>query len=406
MRTLLAATALLSMASATAADAGQRVVVRGGGTHVGNTHVGGNMGGWSRPGGGINRPTPGGWNKPGGNWGKPGGNWGKPGGWNRPGGGNWNKPGYVHNRPRWGGHVQGRWWGGYRAPGGWGAYQRPVRGWVLPSYWVQPNWYINDWSGYGLPQPPANYTWSRYYDDAVLIDGRGSVYDTIGGVDWDRFDADGTDYTYYDDAAGYDGYAYQNGGYAYGAQGGYAPGAPYAYPQRDTGLGGAAVGAVVGGVAGAAIAGRGNRLGGALIGGGVGAITGYAVDRAEDRGRVPPAPGYGAPYPQPGYGYPPAIGTRAAPLPPPPVIHHGPAPVVTNGGTTVVTTTGGAGYAAGGGYYANGYYYPGSSVTTISVQSQPVVTTTTTEIWEDSVTYSRAKAHKRTWRPKPKCVCR
>jgi Ni/Co efflux regulator RcnB len=375
------------------------VVVRGSGNHGG---------GWNRPApvrpGGSVRPTPvrptpirptpirpGGWNgpapvKPGGQWGH--NNPGRPG-WNRPGGG---KPGWNNhagvNRPRWGGRVQGRWWAGYRAPGGWGAYQRPVRGWALPTYWATPNWYINDWSGYGLPQPPVGYNWSRYYDDAVLIDGRGSVYDTIGGVDWDQYDPDGVDYSYDDAGAGYDGHAYGDG----------APGAPYAYPPRDNGVGGAAVGAVVGGVAGAAIAGRGNRLGGALIGGGVGALTGYAVDKAEDRGRVPPARGYGAGYPPPpAHGYPPAVATRAAPP-----------PIVTTGtGTTVVTT--GAGYDAGG-YYANGYYYPGASVTTVTVQNQPVVTTTTTEIWEDEVTYSRAPA-KKVWRKKsyragPKCICK
>lgn len=379
MRTLLATAAMLTVAVATSAQAVDRVVVRGQGAHGGN---------WNRPApvkpGGWSRPVP---PRPGGAWGH---NPGRPG-WNRPVAG---RPGWSHggvNRPRWGGRIQGRWWAGYRAPGGWGAYQRPVRGWALPTYWSTPNWYVNDWSGYGLPQPPSGYNWSRYYDDAVLIDSRGSVYDTIGGVDWDQYDADGVDYTYYDDAgADYDGYAYAD----------QAPGAPYADPPRDNGVGGAAIGAVVGGAAGAAVAGRGNRLGGALIGGGVGAAAGYAIDRAEDRGRVPPSVrGYGAGYPPPpADGYPPAVATRT--------------PVVTSGSGTTVVTTGagynGAGYGAGG-HYANGYYYPGSSVTTVTVQNQPVVTTTTTEIWEDEVTYSRPTARK-VWRKKsysarPKCIC-
>ncbi|MGJ3627431.1 RcnB family protein [Sphingomonas sp. MMS24-JH45] len=65
---------------------------------------------------------------------------------------------------------------GMRAPGGVrAAYRRPVRGWVLPSYWVAPSWYVSDWSAYGLPQPPQGYNWSRYYDDAVLVDGRGDA---------------------------------------------------------------------------------------------------------------------------------------------------------------------------------------------------------------------------------------
>lgn len=345
MRSFLVATALLAMGGATVADAGERVVARGGG------QGGVKAGGWSRNGG------------------------------NLPGG---------HVRPRWGGHVQGRWWGGWRAPGGWGAYRRPVRGWLLPSYWTAPSWYINDWSGYGLPRPPAGYNWSRYYDDAVLIDRRGSVYDTIGGVDWDGGDPDGIDPAYdggsddrggYDDAAIYDGRAYPGGAYV------GRPGAPYPYPEprRDTGLGGAAIGAVAGGVAGNVIAGRGNRLGGTLIGAGVGAAAGYAIDKAEDRGRrgpppPPPPSGYGAGYPPPR--------------------HHGGSTVIGSG-TTVVTS--GGGYPTAG-YYANGYYYPGPTITTVTVQSQPVVTTTT-ETWE---TYRRpAKVwHKKTWRAGPKCICR
>ena len=61
-----------------------------------------------------------------------------------------------------------------------------------------------------------------------------------------------------------------------------------------------------------------------------------------------------------------------------------------------------------GGYYANGYYYPGATVTTVTVTSAPVVTTTT-EVFEDSVTYTKPVVRKavRKWHPKPKakCVC-
>lgn len=102
----------------------------------------------------------------------------------------------------WGGRIQGRWWGGWRAPGGWGAYRAPVRGWVLPRYWIAPQFYVVDWRGYGLPQPPEGYRWSRYYDDAVLIDDRGSVYDRMGGVAWDRYDAQAPDRAF--DEPGYD----------------------------------------------------------------------------------------------------------------------------------------------------------------------------------------------------------
>lgn len=86
---------------------------------------------------------------------------------------------------RWGAGPDGRWWGGGSAPGGWSAYRRPERGRRLPSYWVSPQWYVADWADYGLPAPPYGYSWSRYYDDAVLLDRRGQVYDAMRGVHWD-----------------------------------------------------------------------------------------------------------------------------------------------------------------------------------------------------------------------------
>ncbi|WP_209308455.1 RcnB family protein [Sphingomonas corticis] len=315
-------------------------------------------------------------------------------GWNRgtPG---WNR-GHVATGPRWGGRIGGRWWGGVRAPGGWGAYRRPARGYVLPAYWVSPGWSVNNWAGYGLPQPPFGYTWSRYYDDAVLIDGRGTVYDTVGGVRWDRFDAADADYGYRDDGYGYD----------------QAP--QLAYPTRDAddGTGGAAIGAVAGGLAGAAITGGG--LGGALIGAGTGALAGLAIDKSDRRGRVPVAPvpaprydGYGASYappppharplpPQPharphaapgapmvayqqgSYGgdyagttysgttyYGAAPGPALAPAPMAPPYAAYPASTVLPDGTIVTSTSA----QVGGGYIANGYYWPGTTVTTVTVQS-------------------------------------
>lgn len=245
---------------------------------------------------------------------------------------------------RWGSRVGGRWWGGANAPGGWPAYRRPVRGMTVPSYWTDRRFGVDDWAVYTLPQPPVGYRWSRYYDDAVLIDQRGTVYDSVYGVNWD-----GTpDYA----------------------------GAPYAPPpppvRRDTGLGGAAIGATAGGVAGNLIAGRGNRLGGTLIGAGVGAAAGYAIDRAEDRGRRM-EPGYDD------YSY----QDPYAPPPPPPAMGRR---VVTRDGTTVTTTTTvgttGALSPPQAGYYADGYYYPAPTVTTIVVQGAPVITTTTTTTTE------------------------
>ena len=299
-------------------------------------------------------------------------------------------------RSRWGSKVDGRWWGGVNAPGGWRAYRRPYRGYALPSYWVSPRFYISDWQNYGLTQPSAGYNWVRYYDDAVLVDGRGAVYDMRPGIDWDAYDSDY--------------YASEDRVYA-----------DSGYERRDNGVEGAVAGAVVGSVAGNLIAGRGNRLGGTLIGAGVGAAAGYAIDKAEDRGRrrprdergyaIPVAPDYPPPPPPQAY----------APPPPPPPAYTPPPPVgyVENGrswrsadGVTTVTTS-----AGGSGYYRGGYYYPGATTTTVVVQSAPVVTTTTTEVYEDAVTYTRrAKAvrrppvahskTKRVWRPAPTCNCR
>ncbi|MBB5715743.1 RcnB family protein [Sphingomonas aerophila] len=278
-------------------------------------------------------------------------------------------PGYrpVGSRPgthvsRWGSKVGGHWWGGVNAPGGWGAYRRPARGYVLPRYWVAPRFYVTDWAGYGLAQPPVGYSWSRYYDDAVLIDDRGSIYDTVSGVDWDgEGDA-------YDD--GYAASVYEDRGYE--------------RDRRDTGLGGAAVGAVAGGVAGNLIAGRGNRLGGTLIGAGVGAAAGYALDKSEDRGRgyrpAPGARGYAPYYPPQPYAPPAYPGYRPNSWTSP------------DGATTVVATSAGGHYGAG--------------TTTVTVQSAPVVTTTTTT-YEDVVTYSRPhRVNRKRWAARPRCACK
>ncbi len=417
MRSWLIATAGLAMAATGSADAQQRVVAHGpGGMRPGTTYAGPRQG--MAPSPVIHRQ--------GGNWQAQ--NWqrggypgqrpmqqphiqpnmqphgqphiqphiqpGRPANWNANG-----RPPMVHpGQPRWGSKVGGRWWGGANAPGGWNAYHRPYRGYALPSYWIAPRFYISDWQTYGLTQPTYGYNWVRYYDDAVLVDGRGSVYDTRSGIDWDRYDggyAD-DDRVYADggpddrgvDDRGYDDRVYDDRGYD-----------DRGYRRRDNGVGGAVAGAVVGGVAGNVIAGRGNRLGGTLIGAGVGAAAGYAIDKAEDRRAPPPPPrGYDR-----GYAVP--VAPDRGP-PPPPV---GYAPGGSNwhsaDGTTTVTTSSG-----GSGYYRGGYYYPGASTTTVVVQTAPVVTTTTTEIYEDAVTYTRKPAvrtkTKRVWRPAPKCLCR
>ena len=125
----------------------------------------------------------------------------------------------MHNGggSRWGGSYHGQWSGGMNAPGGWNAYRRPSRGYRLPSYWVSPNFFIGDFGGYGLYAPPAGYGWQRYYDDAVLVDSRGRVRDSVYGVDWDG------------------GYGYNDGS---DAEGGYSSvdyGYGQAYAQGGTG---------------------------------------------------------------------------------------------------------------------------------------------------------------------------
>jgi Ni/Co efflux regulator RcnB len=138
---------------------------------------------------------------------------------------------------------------------------------------------------------------------------------------------------------------------------------------KSNGLKGAAIGALLGGVAGNRIAGRGDRTGGTLLGAGIGGLLGVAVEKASNkcsqhRPRDPRPPvGYQQPYPQPAYGQ-----------------------------------------AWQGGYY----YYPQPVVTTITMAP---VTTTTTTVTEE-VFYETVKAHRkpavRKWRPKPKprCTCR
>lgn len=93
--------------------------------------------------------------------------------------------GPAMHRGAWGQRVNGRWAAGWNAPGGWNGYHRPASGYTLPSYWINPSYYISDYATYGLPAPAYGYGWSRYYDDAVLLDRRGQVYDAMRGVHWD-----------------------------------------------------------------------------------------------------------------------------------------------------------------------------------------------------------------------------
>tara|TARA_Y100000296_G_scaffold81065_1_gene107555 strand:+ start:74307 stop:75719 length:1413 start_codon:yes stop_codon:yes gene_type:complete len=206
---------------------------------------------------------------------------------------------------------------GTRFPVGAPAYVRPFRGFILPRVWIAPTYYIANWQGYRLPRPAQGFGWSRYYDDAVLTDRNGRVYDSVQGVNWQQAPgAAATTVTSQVYSPDYDPYNYDQSlllGNDDVVQGTHwvrsseepagvdfdpdqPPPPPPAYApvdepafleacRRDNGLGGAAAGAAVGGLAGNRIAGRGDSTGGTLIGAGVGAIAGMVIDKAEDRER-------------------------------------------------------------------------------------------------------------------------
>lgn len=154
-------------------------------------------------------------------------------------------PGSQHRGDRWGGMIEGRWYAGAQAPGGWRAYRRLGRGHHLPAYWMGGSFRIPDYLSWGLAAPPPGYFWVRYYDDAVLVDAGGNVWDSVGGIVW----ADGDAWA--DAGAGYAGawsnsYSYSNAQVGAGYRepiapvdpndyyddaypGGYAP-PPAAYP--------------------------------------------------------------------------------------------------------------------------------------------------------------------------------
>lgn len=79
---------------------------------------------------------------------------------------------------------RGRSFGGTR--GFVGFYKRPSYGFVLPSYWLAPSFGISNYQTFGLSAPNSGYAWSRYYDDAVLRNSAGTVYDYRQNVDWSR----------------------------------------------------------------------------------------------------------------------------------------------------------------------------------------------------------------------------
>ncbi|MEZ5709054.1 MAG: RcnB family protein [Blastomonas sp.] len=100
---------------------------------------------------------------------------------------------------------------GYGLPRGVPAYRRPFRGFVLPTFWSAPRFYVVNYATYGLAQPATGYNWARYYDDAVLIDGRGTVYDSVHDLDWGRYEHGGERYDYDEGIYGGDHVVYGHG---------------------------------------------------------------------------------------------------------------------------------------------------------------------------------------------------
>jgi Ni/Co efflux regulator RcnB len=257
---------------------------------------------------------------------------------------------------RWGPVVDGRWDAGNRAPGGWSSYRRPVRGWTLPGYWRDSRFRVNDYLNFGLSAPPRGYYWVRYYDDAVLVDDGGRVWDSTGGIGWGASaEAYGDDYAWSEGSASV-----------------AVAGAGYPPPPRRP----------------------------------IESVDPNAYYR-EPGAYLTTEPGYDAdPIPYPNSGYP--AGGYA-----PPVVQGPPA-------VQVRTVQGPAyGYGAQGSYgatsyYGGGYAYGGGATTTVVV-IPAVTTTTTTETYTTSYVSVAKRAVRRApvrkWRPRPKpkccvCVCR
>lgn len=310
------------------------------------------------------------------------------------------------------GPAAGRW---SNVPGGWQAYRHPSYGYTLPKYWVSAPFYVQDHSMFGLPRPGEGFGWSRYYDDAVLTDSYGRIYESRQNVDWSRDPRFREDYS--------DSYGYRDDGFR---EDGYRDDGYRGERRGDGGTAGTVIGGVVGGVAGSAIAGRGSRIVGGLIGGTVGAIAGNAIGKASDRRGS--RDGYrNDTYQGGGYRY-----EGRAP-------RRGPSgeysydgrwtgswdggPVRTYEGRfdgnvqTHWSQGGNAGYdVQHGGYDAGSYGYGqsygysygggGTTVTTTVIEaSAPIVTRSVSYVTDYVRVAAPRRAVKRVWRAKPRCIC-
>lgn len=135
---------------------------------------------------------------------------------------------------------------------------------------------------------------------------------------------------------------------------------------KSNGVTGSAIGAIIGGVAGNRIAGRGDRLGGTIIGAGIGGLAGAAIEKAMNKCK-----------------------------------RHQPRHEEHRGGHTYPPQR-------HQGWQGGYYYYPQAPVVTVTVVpgASHTTTTVTEEVYYETVkTYPRKKVVRK-WKPKPRCVCR
>ena len=170
---------------------------------------------------------------------------------------------------------------------------------ALPGQRLAPTFRTDDYlvrdpARWGLPPAPTGLSWVRYWDDAALIDRDGVVRDVRAAIGWDRerptYATAAPRLAYSDDILREDPPTARRVFVA--DQSGYDR---RCFEDRDDTptVVGAIGGAVVGGVAGNVIAGRGSRTAGTLIGGGLGALAGGVAgsELGRDRRPIGPCPG-------------------------------------------------------------------------------------------------------------------
>lgn len=60
------------------------------------------------------------------------------------------------------------------------------RGFIFPTSWLRPEYFVSDWRAFGLSQPRRGHRWMRYWDGAYLVDSRGRVVEARHDMRWSR----------------------------------------------------------------------------------------------------------------------------------------------------------------------------------------------------------------------------